>query len=172
MFYANVSLEIWRISSAETMGKTTVSSSRTKSDCWTLKCQLKVYVVLRPTHDVKSSIFACPSSVRHDDDGDESQSHKTRKIQFPAMTDASVHWSTFWCETFSRCRPTKRRWRQKKWSGARERQRKAGSEAYLHRDDGMYHLKVINLKISRERRREERREMKASICISLSFEFE
>lgn len=23
------------------------------------------------------------------------------EIQFPAMTDASVHWSTFWCETFS-----------------------------------------------------------------------
>lgn len=36
--------------------------------------------------------------------------------------------------------------------------RKAGSEAYLHRDDGMYHLKVINLKISRERLRGEQKE--------------
>lgn len=28
---------------------------------------------------------------------------------------------------------------------------------YLYRDDGMYHLKVINLKISRERRGEEKK---------------
>jgi hypothetical protein len=46
--------------------------------------------------------------------------------------------------------------------GAKQSKRKAGSVAYLQRpNDGMYHLKVINLKISRERRREMRR-----ICIS------
>lgn len=48
------------------------------------------------------------------------------------------------------------------WWAARER--KAGSVAHLHRpDDGMYHLKVINLKISRERRQKEKEE---EICIS------
>jgi hypothetical protein len=84
------------------------------------------------------------------------------------LLDGRVCWETFFVEP-SRVVEQKKNFflsfffvnRVKRWRNrARRAERKAGSVAYFHRDDGMYHLKVINLKISRERRQERKKRKK------------
>lgn len=98
---------------------------------------------------------------------------KKWKFQFPTMTDASARWSHLLWNFFYFMFLSSRVGEQKKTfflrelydgqSRAREKSRKCS--IFTSPDDGMYHLKVINLKISRERRQDNRRKSQ-EICIS------
>lgn len=159
-----------------------------KSDCEMFKCQLKLYVSFRQhsrPHDVKSDgeyVAVVDISIWED------KSHKM-KFFFQFSTSASCKWCFCSLVAFvvmwiavrgpqnnrnSSTDETKEISFVNCWKALRWLKRKAGSEAYLYRDDGMNHLKVINLKINRERRRGETKERKKweEICISLSFQFE
>lgn len=165
------------------------SSSRKLQPKQLLKCQLKVYSLFRASlaatwagmfkADMKSFIFRCALMGRPlvavDMTMMEKPTEKQPQSEISISNNDGCFCSSlvaFVVKLFTRLisnvlgpqksvdGETPGRNKRKWWNGVKAGERKAGSVAYLHRDDGMYHLKVINLKISRERRREARQEEK------------